>query len=454
MELGKGSEFVANGVRSDQTNVQVDGINNTNPRDSTAEAAPPLDALQEFKVQTSNYSAEFGRVAGPVINLSIKKGGNVLHGSLFEFVRNDLFDAGNYFDVPGTHSELRRNQFGGTMGGPIYIPHIYNGHDKTFFLLSAESYRQVSGSNDIGIVPSLLERAGDFSQSFNTFTGVAFNTPVPSTTPGGQPTAPLPIYNPNTGSLLLANPNAKSSYYPNGYPSLLPASAFDPVAVKLMNQFYPLPTTGVTLPSGNNYIINEKAYSYWDNAVVKIDQQLAAHDEASIKYLFRHEHTTKPFAGSDTGQWGAILHNLQTIVAFNETHIFTPNLINDFRSGLTRNVNNEQPFDMGIDWGALLGLNGGTTNPALEDFPNFNVSGYETLGDSTQEPITYTSNNYDTNDSLTWSHGKHTLKFGGDMLKVQYFQPTNSEFSGDIGFSGRATQGKPATTSTAQNGFP
>ena len=133
-EGGKGSEFVANGVRSDQTNVQVDGINNTNPRDSTAEAAPPLDALQEFKVQTSNYSAEFGRVAGPVINLSIKKGGNVLHGSLFEFVRNDLFDAGNYFDVPGTHSELRRNQFGGTMGGPIYIPHIYNGHDKTFFL--------------------------------------------------------------------------------------------------------------------------------------------------------------------------------------------------------------------------------------------------------------------------------------------------------------------------------
>jgi hypothetical protein len=452
-EGGKGSEFVANGVRSDQTNVQVDGINNTNPRDSTAEAAPPLDALQEFKVQTSNYSAEFGRVAGPVINLSIKKGGNVLHGSLFEFVRNDLFDAGNYFDVPGTHSELRRNQFGGTMGGPVYIPHLYNGHDKTFFLLSAESYRQVSGSNDIGIVPTLLERAGDFSQSFNTFTGVAFNTPVPPTTPGGQPTAPLPIYNPNTGSLLLPNPNAKSNYYPNGYPSVLPASAFDPIAVKLMNQFYPLPTTGVTLPSGNNYIVNEKAYSYWDNAVVKIDQQLAAHDEASIKYLFRHEHTTKPFSGSDTGQWGSVLHNLQTIVAFNETHIFTPNLINDFRSGLTRNVNNEHPFDMGIPWGALLGINGGTTNPALEDFPYFNVNGYETLGDSTQQPIQYTSNNYDTNDSLTWSHGKHTVKFGGDMLKVQYFQPTNSEFSGSIGFSGRATQGKPVTSSTAQNGF-
>ena len=220
-----------------------------------------------------------------------------------------------------------------------------------------------------------------------------------------------------------------------------------------MNQFYPLPTTGVTLPSGNNYIVNEKAYSYWDNAVVKIDQQLAAHDEASIKYLFRHEHTTKPFSGSDTGQWGSVLHNLQTIVAFNETHIFTPNLINDFRSGLTRNVNNEHPFDMGIPWGALLGINGGTTNPALEDFPYFNVNGYETLGDSTQQPIQYTSNNYDTNDSLTWSHGKHTVKFGGDMLKVQYFQPTNSEFSGSIGFSGRATQGKPATTSTAQNGF-
>src|SRR6202041_855909 len=135
------------------------------------EATPPLDALEEFKVSTSNYSAEYGRVAGPVVNLVMKKGRNSVHGSFFEFVRNDLFDAGNYFDIPGTHSELRRNQFGGTVGGPVYIPHIYDGHNKTFFLISAESYRNVAGSNSITVVPTLLERAGNFSQSIDTFTG-------------------------------------------------------------------------------------------------------------------------------------------------------------------------------------------------------------------------------------------------------------------------------------------
>lgn len=432
-EGSKGSEFVANGTRSDSTNIQVDGINNTNPRDSTAEATPPLDALQEFKVQTSNYTAEFGRVAGPVINLTIKKGGNVVRGSLFEFVRNDLFDAGNFFDVKGTRSELRRNQFGGTIGGPIYIPHIYNGHDKTFFLLSEESYRQVSGSNEIGVVPTLLERQGNFSQSFNTFTGQPF-----SATPS------IPIYNPETGAIL------------NNY--MLPQAQWDPIAVEVMNQFYPLPNnTTFSLPGNNNYIVNEKAYSYWDNVLVKIDQQLHAHDEANIKYLFRHEHTTKPFENSLTGEFGAILHNLQTIVAFNETHIFKSNLINDFRSGLTRNVNNEHAFDSGTNWDQLIGMPApGLTEPALEQFPEFKPTGYETLGDSEDEPITFTTNNYDTNDTLTWSKGKHTAKFGGSMLKVQYFQPTNSEFSGAVGFSGKKTLTSGANQTiiaTAQNGF-
>ena len=123
-----------------------------------------------------------------------------------------------------------------------------------------------------------------------------------------------------------------------------------------MNQFYPLPTTGVTLPSGNNYIVNEKAYSYWDNAVVKIDQQLAAHDEGVHQVpVPARAHDQAVLQDPTPGNGESILHNLQTIVAFNETHIFTPNLINDFRSGLTRNVNNEHPFDMGIRWGALAG---------------------------------------------------------------------------------------------------
>jgi hypothetical protein len=433
----KGSPFVAGGARSDATNIIVDGMNNTSPRDSTAEAAPPLDALQEFKVSTSGYSAEYGRVAGPVVNLVIKKGGNTLHGSFFEFVRNDLFDGSNYFDVPGSHSELRRNQFGGTIGGPVYIPHLYNGHNKTFFLVSEESYRDVAGSNSISVVPTLLERKGDFSQSVDTYTGTSLAA----------------------SGVLLSNPLA-SGKTPTILPNYqVPQSMWDPLSAQLLN-FYPLPNYWQPTSGGfgNNYITNKKTYENWDNVVVKLDQQLHAHDEASIRWLYRKETEVNPFAGSPLGLWGSKLHNAQTIVGITETHIFNPNLINEFRSGLTRNVNDERELDSGTNWAASMGIVGTTTVPSQEQFPTLKPTGYASLGDSEQEPVTFTTNNYDTNDTMTWNHGKHTVKFGGSMLRIQYFQPTNSQFSGTFTFNGRNSGANPpvppstAPTSAKNNG--
>ncbi len=424
----KGSPFVAGGSRSDSTNIIVDGMNNTNPRDSTAEAAPPLDSLQEFKVSTSNYSAEYGRVSGPVVSLVIKKGGNTVHGSVFEYVRNDLFDGSNYFDVPGTHSELRRNQFGATVGGPVYIPHIYNGHNKTFFLISTESYRDVAGSNSITVVPTLLERKGDFSQSIDTFTGKSL------TASGIQLKDPL-----GAPGVILTNDQ-------------LPQSLWNPITTNLLG-YIPLPnySQNSTTGFGNNFITNQKTYENWDNVVVKLDQQLHAHDEASVRWLYRKQTTMNPFAGSPIGLWGSILHNAQTILGVTETHIFNPNLINEFRSGLSRNVNNEHELDSGTDWTLQLGIPGTTNNPALEQFPTIKPTGYESLGDSEQEPVTYTTNNYDTNDTMTWNHGKHTAKFGGSMLRIQYFQPTNSEYSGTISFNGRASGANIITDVSATN---
>ena len=307
----KGSAFVAGGARSDSTNIIVDGMNNTNPRDSTAEAAPPLDSLQEFKVSTSNYSAEYGRVAGPVVSLVIKKGGNTVHGSVFEYVRNDLFDGSNYFDLPGIHSELRRNQFGATVGGPVYIPHVYNGHNKTFFLTSAESYRNVAGSNSIRVVPTLLERAGNFTQSINTFSGTALPSNYLTNPFAGGKTASFPstdqcfAYNPTTHTNV-------STGYTNG--NCIPSSAFNPATLALLN-YIPLPNYSQNSPSGfgNNFITNQKTYVNWDNIVVKLDQQLHAHDEASVRWLYRKETKMDPFSGSETGLWGSIQHNAQTI---------------------------------------------------------------------------------------------------------------------------------------------
>src|SRR5215831_11731337 len=163
---GKGSPYVVNGARADASNVTIDGFNDQNPRDAGAQARPPLESLQEFKLQTSGYSAEYGRLAGGVVTMALKSGGNTPHGALFEYLRNDMFGARNFFDAD--KSKLRRNQFGASFSGPVVLPKIYNGHDKTFFLGSWESFRGIAGTSQLGLIPTLQERQGDFSQTFGS----------------------------------------------------------------------------------------------------------------------------------------------------------------------------------------------------------------------------------------------------------------------------------------------
>lgn len=232
----KGSKYVVNGARADSSNVIIDGFNDENARDAGVQVSPPLDALQEFKFQTSGYSAEYGRLAGGVVNMLLKSGGNRFHGSLFEFVRNDMFDARNFFDLT-TKNKLRRNQFGGTLTGPVVIPKLYDGHDRTFFMVSWESQRQVQGSPSISIVPSLLERQGNFSQSKGTLKSPFKTGPCKSFT-GSQ----------------------------------IPASCMSPVSQALLN-FYPLPNLDPLLNGGNNYIANNNNVDNYDNFVFKVDQK-------------------------------------------------------------------------------------------------------------------------------------------------------------------------------------
>ncbi|MGH9351184.1 MAG: carboxypeptidase regulatory-like domain-containing protein, partial [Terriglobia bacterium] len=166
-ERAKGSAYVTNGSRADGSNVFIDGINDESTRDAGAQVSPPLDAIQEFKMKTSNYSAEYGRLGGGVVNMALKSGGNQLHGSLFEYLRNDKFDAVGYpRPLPPfpSRNELRRNQFGATLAGPVVIPRIYNGRNHTFFMFSWEGYRDVEGQSQLSQVPTALEQQGNFSQ--------------------------------------------------------------------------------------------------------------------------------------------------------------------------------------------------------------------------------------------------------------------------------------------------
>jgi len=406
---GKGSPYVVNGARADASNVLIDGMNDENPRDAGAQARPPLDSLQEFKLQTNGYSAEYGRLAGGVVSMVLKSGGNQVHGSTFEFVRNDLFDARNFFDAG--KSELRRNQFGAGLGGPAAIPRLYNGHDRTFFLVSWESYRQVSGSNSLGVVPTALERQGNFSQSYDA-TGklILVKDPLAS------------------GSCTATN---ASACFPG---NIMSAARFSPISQQLLT-YYPLPN----LAGPNNYLVNEVTPDDWDSVVFKVDQKLGGRDNLSARILERWETSSNPFSGSSLGTFGSTTDTDESLFGISETRVFTPTVVNEFCMGLTRTTDAEMSAHGGTNWAAQYGIPGTTTDPSLEGFPKFSITGFETIGDSTSNPIRYTVNNFNWNDALTWNKGRHSIKIGGDVLRVQYYQPTNSNFNGTFTFNGKMT---------------
>ena len=406
-EGSKGSPYVINGARADASNVTVDGFNNQNPRDAGAQARPPLESLQEFKLQTSGYSAEYGRLAGGVVTMALKSGGNQLHGSVFEYVRNDMFDARNFFDAG--KSKLRRNQFGASASGPVVIPKLYDGHDKTFFLASWESFRGTSGSSSLGVIPTDLERNGNFSKSLDA-TGkvVLIKDPLAS----GSCTATV-----------------SSACFPG---NIIPTSRFSPISQQLL-QYFPSPNAAGV----NNYLANANAVDNWDSFLFKVDQRLGSKDNVSVRVLERWESSNNPFSGSPLGTFGATTDNGQALYGVSETRVFTPMVINEFRIGLTRTTDVELSDHAGTNWAAKYGIPGTTTDPSLAGFPKFSITGYEGFGDSTTNPIRYVVNNFNWNDVLSWNKGRHTIRVGGDVLHVQYYQPTNSNFNGTLTFSGK-----------------
>lgn len=401
---GQGSAFAVNGARADNTNFIIDGFNDQNPRGGAAQARPNLDALEEFKMQTTGYSAEYGRLAGGVMNMVLKTGANQLHGVLFEFLRNDLPDARNFFDAE--KSKLRRNQFGGTVSGPLWLPKLYQGRDRTFFLFSSESYRQVLGQNRLGIVPTALERQGDFSASG---------------TPLKDPLA--------TGA---CNAQDRAGCFPE---DRIPAARFSPAARKA-GAFYPLPNRP---GQANNLLTNVNDGDRWDAFVLKFDHRFSVKDNVSYRYLKRYNKTTNPFNGGDLGIFGNKVLNHQSLMGLSHTHMFAPTVINDARLGFSRTADRERGANQGRDYAAEFGLTGTTADPALIGFPRFTIRDLAPLGDGANMPVEFTVNNIQAGDTLTWVAGRHILKAGGEILRTQFFQPYYNNNRGTYNFLGRWT---------------
>ncbi len=193
----------------------------------------------------------------------------------------------------------------------------------------------------------------------------------------------------------------------------------------------------------------------WDSFLFKLDHKLTGKDNASARVLRRYNDSENPFGGSALGTFGGLTGNTQTLVGLSSTRIFTPVLINELRAGLTRTANLQVGVHAGHDYAADFGISGTTTDPALLGFPRVTITGLANLGENTSTPIQYTVNSWQFADTATWVKPRHTVRFGFDILRVQFFQPTNTNFRGTFAFQNRWTNaafgdfllGLPNTTS-------
>jgi Carboxypeptidase regulatory-like domain len=396
--LNTNTVFSVNGIRPSQSAYLLDGGLNMDMYNNVPAAFPNPDSLQEFSILQNGYSAVNGRNAGAVVTMVTKSGTNQLRGVLYDFLRNNDFDSRNFFSA--TVSPLHRNQFGGNVGGAVRLPH-YNGHDRTFFFFAYEATRQTLGTTSSStVVPSALERQGNFSQSLLK----------------GKP-------------ITVAPPNTVTAQAPNGVPypgNIIPTSLLDPVAVNFTKAFIPLPNS-----PGNVYAYNLAVPTNDNQVVAKIDHSFSSANKLSFRYFWDDNFNVTNFslpAFNGTLDW--VTHNF----TLSDTHIFTPALINSATLTVARNVFYRSPeVTSPANWAAL-----GCTPTCIPLAPP-NIPTDWILGISGGLGLAIATNyrsfmmNYQFIDSLTWTKGNHLLTFGGDMAKVR--RNGRENFDTDPGFS-------------------
>jgi carboxypeptidase family protein len=377
----------------------LDGVSITDQYFNHLVASPSVDAIQEFNIQKSIYSAEFGGKASATISAATKSGTNALHGSVYEFLRNSAVDARNFFD--SSIPPLRQNQFGTTLGGPIR-------RDKDFFFVNYEGLRERRAVTQTFSVPSDKVRSGDFS-------GLA------------------PIYDPTS-----TNPatGARAQFFGNK----IPGGNMDPVAVAVLAK---LPHAN--LPGETQNLVAAPTLSNDSNQFsVRIDHRLSVNDSIYGRYYFANYDTFQPFGNGNLNEtlvpgFGYSITTKTRNFAFNETHVFSPSLINEFRFGFLRVTGGQESQNQGFDFVGQSGLQGLAPAGNNAGYPNINFSGaYSTAGD----PSTLVSrrdNSFDYFENVSWIRGAHSMKFGVYFFRLRFNPQGPPNVRGSFTFSPRFT---------------
>ncbi|MFN7930632.1 MAG: TonB-dependent receptor [Blastocatellia bacterium] len=448
---GIGLSFVANGQRETNQHATLDGVVATEARVNTIPFSPSVEAVQEFKVLSGSYSAEYGFNAGAQTIIVTKSGTNDFHGSLFEFVRNDIFDAENffqnYFNAPGAtrikKDSLRQNNFGGVLTGPVTIPKLYDGHNKTFFMTNYERrLRRQGGLSQAANHPTEAFRTGDFSALLNRKDAAGNALPA------------IQIIDPLTGTPFAGN--------------IIPAARIS-ASAKAFLDFWPKPQRINPDPlNGTNYVGGERRTLDDEQLFARIDHHFSEKDQIFGRYAFND--VVYNVIPGDNPNFTYFVAGRNQNIGTGWIHIFTPNFINELRYGYNRSVDNtlnpraNTNFDL-----EALGLTGFRVvndgnrkfTPRETGVPTITINGFSTLSEQDGGNGFDFNNLHQINDNVTWSRGAHSFKFGFDFRNVRLFRGAantprgNLTFSGDIAGTGFAAflLGYPSSTGTPE-GLP
>lgn len=372
-----------NGMNASNTVYMIDGVMTTDQTFSGTTIMPPPDAIQEFRVQSNALSAEYG-LGGAVVNVELKSGTNEFHGDVWEFLRNDKFDARNYFAT--TKPELRQNQFGGAFGGPVI-------KNRTFFFGDYQGTRIRRGLTLNSVVPTAAQRAGDFSGS-------------------------KPITDPSTGQPFPGN--------------MIPSNRFSPQS----SFFLPfIPEANTSTGTFSESLSKSDDTNQFD---IRGDHQIRAADSLTGSYSFQNEKVYTP--GNFPKNGGLSTSVKDQRVGPRWTHVFSPHMVNVVGIGYTRTIYSGSPQGAGTNYTEQSGISGfETTSVLYPGFPQLNINGYQAISGNTFTPIRIRENTYLARDTLTWIRGRHTFLVGAHARWYAADSANGATSRGSFSFTGAYT---------------
>ena len=409
--------FSVNGQREFANSIQIDGVESTTNRTEDITVTPSVDAVEEFKVSTSAYSAEFGRAAGGVVSIQTKSGTNAFHGSGYEFFRPNFTTAKSYgfLATQEPASTLKQHNYGGTIGGPII-------KNKMFFFFSYEGMKNSQAYDYLywtlpkNLVNFLPDGSVDLSRLLDPYAG----------RPGVPSNWVTPIYDPT----VMVNCYGGCPQQFTG--NIIPANRVSPAGVNMFNDFWPSPNLpGTNNGWSDNFQVHSPVTSNLKNVDARLDQNFSDKDRLSLVVHYGNggSLTTDPYWGHTVVQGGGDADQGNNEVYSGDEdsvtwdHMFSPRVLNETRAGYTRYVQNQYSLLNGQDLSTKYGV--GNIHvpgyPATNGFPWIYMGGdYTLVGGSTYKPFIITDNNYQLTDNVILSSvGKHELKFGADFRRLQ-----------------------------------